>query len=214
MRPNVPDRPGFDPRAAQLPVLDRSVLVLNKSWIPIHVTTVRRAVCMVYQDIARVIATDTLQTHEFEDWLCAEHPVETRFIASTSFPIPAPEVVQLQGYNKIPNHEAPFTRQNLYHRDDHTCQYCARRGTGSMLSIDHVKPRSKGGLTTWENCVLACVKCNARKADRTLRQAGLCLLRQPRRPRWTPYMTLAIEERLSSWRRFTPASDWESSRTG
>ena len=67
MLPNLPDRPDLEKAIQRRPVLDRSVLVLNKSWIPVHVTTVRRAICMVYQDIAQVIATDTLQTHRFVD---------------------------------------------------------------------------------------------------------------------------------------------------
>lgn len=193
----------------QKPALDRSVLVLNRSWLPVHVTTVRRAVCMVYQDVAFAVATDTLQACSFEDWVClAEHPTNT-WITTTSLPIPVPEVIQLLAYNKIPNHEAPFTRQNLYHRDNFTCQYCARKDSPDRLSIDHVLPRSKGGETNWENCVLACRRCNTRKADRSLRQSGLSLLRKPKRPHWTPYMNLAREDRLLSWRRFTSKSQWD-----
>jgi 5-methylcytosine-specific restriction endonuclease McrA len=214
MLPNLPERPELESTAYRRPVLDQSVLVLNRSWLPVHVTTVKRAICMVFQDIAQVIATDTLQTHRFEDWLCIEFPSGTPVITTTSFPIPAPEVIQLHLYNKVPNHEAPFTRQNLYHRDKFTCQYCARRESAAHMSIDHVLPRSKGGQTNWENCVLACVKCNARKADRSLKESGLRLRRKPKRPRWTPYMNLAAEDRLSSWRRFTPQSDWDASRTG
>lgn len=192
------------------PVLDRSVLVLNRSWIPVHVSTVRRAICMVYQSVAQVIASDTLQACDFEDWICLPDPPCSGYIATMTLPIPAPEVIQLLSYNKIPNHEAPFTRQNLYHRDNYTCQYCARKDALDRLSIDHVRPRSKGGLTSWENCVLACIQCNARKADRNLHESGLRLIRRPRRPRWTPYMNLAIEDRLVSWRRFTSKGDWDT----
>ncbi len=214
MLQNLPDRPDLEKATHHRPVLDRSVLVLNKSWIPVHVTTVRRAICMVYQEIAQVIATDTLQTHRFIEWVYIEHQACTAFIATGSLPIPAPEVVQLHVYNKIPNHEAPFTRQNLYHRDNFTCQYCSRRDSATHMSIDHVLPRSKGGQTNWENCVLACVKCNARKADRTLRQSGLRLRSEPKRPRWTPYVNLSPQDRLVSWRRFTPKSDWNAGLTG
>jgi 5-methylcytosine-specific restriction endonuclease McrA len=70
--------------------------------------------------------------------------------------------------------------------------------------VDHVQPRSRGGTTTWENCVLACVGCNARKADRTLKESGLRLLRKPERPRWTPYLNLRPSQRMESWSRFTP----------
>ena len=210
MQPNSPYKTDLDRR----PALDRAVLVLNRSWLPVHVTTVRRAICMVYQYIAHVIATDSLQTYRFEDWICLDDPPTSAFITTTYLPIPAPEVVQLQLYNKIPNHEAPFTRQNLYHRDNFTCQYCARRESSAHMSIDHVLPRSKGGMTNWENCVLACVKCNARKADRTLKESGMHLMKLPRCPRWTPYMNLSHRDRLMSWRRFTPKGDWGASLTG
>lgn len=193
------------------PVLERHILVLNRAWVPIHVTTVRRALCMVYQTAARVVATDTLQTHDFANWVlqAASGPPNQGWIRTASFTIPAPEVVQLLRYDRVPAHDAPFTRRNLYQRDDYTCQYCGHRAGGEKLSIDHVMPRSKGGRTCWENCVLACVRCNTSKADRTLKESGLRLLRQPRRPRWSPYLSLSGPERLPSWQRFTPASLWD-----
>lgn len=192
-------------------VLDQATLVINRSWIPVHVTTVRRAVIMLYQDIAAVVATDTLQVHDFGDWIALGEPNVARWIRGPGYAIPAPEVVQLRLYDKVPAHEAPFTRKNLYHRDHFTCQYCGRRGSADRMSIDHVVPKSRGGRTSWENCVLACVRCNARKADRTLHEAGLRLHRKPARPRWSPYLSLAGGDRLPSWRRFTPDDLWETS---
>ena len=189
--------------------LDQSSLVINRSWIPVHVTTVRRAITMVYQEIASVIATDTLQVHDFESWISLPSPAVTRWIRGAGYTIPAPEVVQLRVYDRVPAHEAPFTRKNLYQRDQHTCQYCGRRGNPDRMSIDHVLPKSKGGRTSWENCVLACVRCNARKADRSLNDAGLRLQRKPARPRWSPYLSLSGNDRLQSWRRFTPDDLWE-----
>jgi 5-methylcytosine-specific restriction endonuclease McrA len=195
-------------------VLDQSALVINRSWIPVHVTTVRRAVIMVYQDIAAVVAADTLQVHDFEHWVSLPEPGVTRWIRGAGYVIPAPEVIQLRIYDRVPAHEAPFTRKNLYHRDRFTCQYCGRRGNADRMSIDHVLPKSKGGRTSWENCVLACVRCNARKADRTLHEAGLRLQRKPSRPRWSPYLSLAGGDRLPSWRRFTPDEVWEATEFG
>jgi 5-methylcytosine-specific restriction endonuclease McrA len=194
-------------------VLDRHSLVLNRSWVPVHVTTVRRALCMVFQTAARVVATDSLQTHDFEDWLLMgemEGIAHQGWVRAGRCRIPAPEVVQLLHYDRIPAHDAPFTRRNLYQRDDYTCQYCGRRTGAERLSIDHVTPRSKGGRTCWENCVLACVRCNTSKADRTLKESGLRLLRQPRRPRWSPYLSMTAPDRLESWQRFTPASLWDA----
>jgi len=164
---------------------------------------------MVYQGVAHVVATDTLQTHAFEDWVCLPEPPVEHWIQTPSMPIPVPEVVQLRHYDKVPRHIAPFTRRNLHRRDSHTCQYCGRHEPSEHLSIDHINPKSRGGLTSWENCVLACVRCNAQKADRPLHESGLHLLRKPRRPRWSPLLSLPHEAWLLSWRRFTPQGQWD-----
>ena len=191
-----------DVMRAQL--LERSALVLNRSWMPVHVTSVRRVLCMVVRDVARVVAPDTLAVYAFQEWIRLLDPPTRHFVRSPSVRIPIPEVVVLRGYDRVPCHEAPFTRRNLFLRDDFTCQYCGRRASAERLSIDHVTPRSRGGRTSWENCVLACVSCNARKADRSLKETGLRLLRQPTRPRWTPYLNLRPNQHLESWQRFAP----------
>lgn len=191
-----------EPRRTDL--LDRATLVLNRSWRPVHVTTVRRALCMVFRDAARIVEPDTLATYTFDEWIEVVPEPDAPAIRSPSIRLIPPEVVLLVHYDRIPCHEAPFTRRNLFLRDDFTCQYCGRRCGSDHLSVDHVLPRSRGGSTSWENCVLACVACNARKADRTLKEAGLRLLRSPVRPRWTPYLTLRPNQRMESWSRFAP----------
>ncbi len=183
-------------------MLERPTLVLNRSWLPVHVTSVGRALCMVYRKVARVVCTETLATHDLREWIERQDALARAFIRTPSVRIPVPEVVVLVTYNRMPNHDAPFTRRNLFLRDEYTCQYCGTRCASDRLSIDHVLPRSRGGATSWDNCVLACVACNARKADQTLKEAGLRLLRAPSRPRWTPYLTLRPHQRLDSWHRF------------
>jgi 5-methylcytosine-specific restriction endonuclease McrA len=194
-------------------ILEHATLVLNRSWMPVHVTTVRRALCMVFREAARVVAVESLQTYSFEEWVEVE-PLDGRCIRSPSLRIRVPEVILLVEYDRIPCHEAPFTRRNLFLRDDYTCQYCGKRAPSDRLSIDHVLPRSRGGMTSWENCVLACVGCNARKADRTAKEAGLRLLRSPGRPRWSPYLNLRPHQRLDSWQKFAPESRRRSSMGG
>ena len=185
-------------------LLNRSALVLNRSWMPIHVTPVRRALCLVIRECARVVCTSSLTTYDFEEWVRADHPDLNLYVRSPSLHIAVPEVILLQSYDRVPAHEAPFTRRNLFLRDDYTCQYCGRKCASDVLSIDHVMPRSRGGPTTWENCVLACVACNAHKGNRTPKEVGLRLLRPPRRPRWTPYFNLRNSQRLESWQQFAP----------
>ena len=189
--------------------LNNPTLVLNRTWTPVHVTSARRALCLLYRECAQAVATDTLMVHDFPQWVELPDPPTERWIRTPRVSVPVPEVILLRRYDKIPCHQAPFTRRNLFQRDDHTCQYCAHRYGADLLSIDHVTPKARGGATSWENCVLACVHCNARKADRTLRESGLRLRRLPRRPRWSPYLNLRGWKRLDSWRRFTPAALWE-----
>ena len=185
-------------------LLERATLVINRSWRPVHVTTVRRALCMVFREAARIVAPDTLATYTFLEWIRRPPPADEVAIRSPSVRLAAPEVILLQHFDRVPCHEAPFTRRNLFLRDDFTCQYCGRRCNTDLLSVDHVLPRSRGGTTSWENCVLACVGCNARKADRTPKEVGLRLLRPPVRPRWTPYLNLRPSQRMDSWARFAP----------
>lgn len=185
-------------------LLDRATLVLNRSWRPVHVTTVRRALCMVFREAARIVSPADLMTYTFEEWLMQSPPEDELAIRSPSVRVAAPEVILLNHYDRVPCHEAPFTRRNLFLRDDFTCQYCGHRCATDRLSVDHITPRSRGGTTSWENCVLACVGCNARKADRTLKESGLRLLRPPVRPRWTPYLNLRPSQRMDSWSRFAP----------
>lgn len=188
----------------RLGLLERSTLVLNRSWRPVHVTTVRRALCLVFRDVARIVSPESLSTFSFREWIDEPVPEGLLTIRSPSVALAPPEVILLARYDRIPCHEAPFTRRNLFLRDDFTCQYCGRRCSSDHLSVDHVLPRSRGGSTSWENCVLACVGCNARKADRTLKEAGFRLLRKPTRPRWSPYLNLRPNQRLDSWAKFAP----------
>jgi 5-methylcytosine-specific restriction endonuclease McrA len=187
-------------------LLQRATLVLNRSWQPVHVTTVRRALCMVFRESARIVCPESLQTYSFDSWIEVPIANPNSAIRSPRVAIAPPEIILLTRYNRVPAHIAPFTRRNLFLRDDFTCQYCARRGPADRLSVDHVHPRSRGGSTSWENCVLACVRCNARKANLTPKEAGLRLLRRPTRPRWTPYLNLRPTQHMKSWSRFTQQS--------
>jgi 5-methylcytosine-specific restriction endonuclease McrA len=99
-------------------------------------------------------------------------------VHSPSISMRLPSVVVLREYVKPARYPA-FTRFNLFLRDQFACQYCGAKGE---MTFDHVVPRSRGGRTTWENVVAACNHCNLKKANLTLRQAGMTLHRPPRRP--------------------------------
>ena len=180
-------------------MLDSNVLVLNRSYLPIHVTSVRRAFALIYRDVARAV-DEAYQTFDFEQW----HRVDGEpAIGTTKGPLRVPRVILLVAYDRIPRRQIRFSRANVFARDKYTCQYCGARPPRSELNLDHVIPRSMGGRTTWENVVTSCVDCNRSKGGRTPQQARLLLRRRPARPRWTPLMNLAIPQlRYDEWRPF------------
>ena len=180
-------------------MLDSNVLVLNRSYLPIHVTSARRAFALIYRDVARAVNED-YRTFDFEEW----HRIEGQpAIGTTRGPIRVPRVILLVTYDRIPKRQIRYSRVNVFARDKYTCQYCGARPPRSELNLDHVVPRSMGGKTTWDNVVASCVECNRRKGGRTPQQARLRLIRKPSRPRWTPLMNLAIPQaRYDEWQPF------------
>lgn len=190
-------------------VLSQPALVLNRSWTAIATTTVRHALGLLFNGAAKAIEPDTYQVHGFDSWSDLAIGEGDPYIQTVRVRIPVPEVIVLTRYNGIPNQSLVFTRRNLYRRDRNTCQYCGARPGTAELSIDHVIPRSLGGKSTWENCVLACVRCNRRKANKLLHEAGLRLAIEPKRPRWSPALEIPIGRRLHSWERFISDRYWD-----
>jgi 5-methylcytosine-specific restriction endonuclease McrA len=107
-------------------------------------------------------------------------------VRSPTTTIRIPSVVVLRDYVK-PQREVAFTRFNLFLRDEFTCQYCGAKGD---LTFDHVVPRARGGITSWQNVVAACGHCNLRKGSRSLKQVGFTLRRPPRRPSTAELMNM------------------------
>jgi len=183
-------------------MLNSAVLVLNRCYLPMHVTTARRAFAMVYQDLACVV-NDQYETFDFDAWRRQRAASETEVIGTPSGSIRIPRVIVLRHYDRVPKRHVRYSRANIFTRDKFTCQYCGDRPPRSQLNLDHVIPRSLGGRTSWENVVCSCVDCNRRKGGRTPEQALLRLRRPPARPRWTPLMNLAASSaRYAEWRPF------------
>ena len=139
------------------------VLILNASYEPLHVCSVKRAITLLMQEVAeRVLDGD-------------------RVLRTPSLVVPVPSVIRLRRYIRRPHRQrVAFNRKNVFRRDDHSCQYCGTRGHD--LTLDHVLPRSRGGPTSWENVVACCRRCNASKRDRTPEEARMFLRRRPRAP--------------------------------
>jgi 5-methylcytosine-specific restriction endonuclease McrA len=190
-------------------VLSQPTLVLNRSWSAIATTTARHAIGLAFTGAARIIRPETYETHGFDSWADLAVPPGEPSIRTVSIEIRIPEVIVLTRYTGMPVQRATFSRRNLYKRDGNTCQYCGVRPGTSELSIDHVRPRSRGGRSTWENCVLACVRCNSKKANRQPTEASMHLLRAPIAPRWTPIMEVPIARVRQSWRRFVSDRYWD-----
>ena len=104
-----------------------------------------------------------------------------QYVNSPSFKMKIPSVISLKDY--IPhNQKPPFTRFNVFLRDDFICQYCNKKFQTKELTFDHLIPRSKGGVTNWENVVTSCSHCNWTKGSKSLRASGFNLLRKPQEP--------------------------------
>jgi len=189
-------------------MLNEPTLVLNRSWVAISTTSVRTALSLVYRRVARVIQPETYETHDLESWSDLSVRQGEPCIRTVRLQIPVPEVILLTGHNHMPRRTVAFSRRNLYRRDGNRCQFCGRKLPTSELSIDHVIPKSRGGHTTWENCVLACISCNVRKGSRLLREAGMAVLRPPTEPRWTPCLTVTTSRRRASWEKFVSEQYW------
>ena len=188
-------------------MLERPALVLNRNWQPVNVATVARSLVMLWNESARVVDPSDYRLYTWADWSRLKPFAGEPFIQAVSVRLRVPEVVVLTDYDRLPSAAVAFSRRNVFKRDHFACQYCGRQPGVEELSIDHVVPRSQGGVSTWENCVLACVACNKRKADRTPGQAGMRLRKQPIRPQWKP-LYAAHPLRMASWSKFVSEAYW------
>jgi 5-methylcytosine-specific restriction endonuclease McrA len=189
-------------------VLNQGVLVLNRSWLAVHVCDVRRALALLVLGLARVV-TEEFETHDLESWEELSRCAEGRMLRTPRFKLLVPEVIVLTHYNAVPPRRVKFSRRNIFERDHFTCQYCERMPPRSELSIDHVVPRSRGGTTTWTNVVLACTECNARKRDHLPSESGMRPRRPPVEPPWRPGAGFRVAAHRRSWQRFVDAAYWD-----
>jgi 5-methylcytosine-specific restriction endonuclease McrA len=162
-----------------------SVLVLNASYEPMHVVSVRRAVVLLLKEKAQLVEA-------------AESVLRSQHVE-----LPTPVVIRLVTYIRIRRRwNLPVSRRGVLARDGYTCQYCGAQPGKRELTIDHVVPRSKGGTKTWENLVTACGPCNRRKGDRDPRQAGMKLSSRPRQPRYFALALIETGTRHSVWSKY------------
>ena len=182
-------------------ILNRPALVLNRHWQPVGVTTVARALVMLWNAVARVVDPESYDSLTWHDWAERVPDPHAPCVRAARMRIAVPEVILLGRFDRLPNASVTFSRRNVAKRDHLTCQYCGDQPGWESITVDHVIPRSHGGPTNWTNCVAACVRCNSRKADRTPEQAHMTLRKRPARPDWKPLFATNAS-RVPSWSRF------------
>jgi 5-methylcytosine-specific restriction endonuclease McrA len=188
-------------------VLALPVLVLNRHFQPVQVTTAKRALVLLYGGAAQAL-DEGGEAYAFDDWRALPARPEDDSLPIVGGTLRVPRVLHLMRYERMPRVSIRLTRRNVMFRDAHECQYCGRRPPLRELNIDHVVPRSRGGGDSWENLVTACRVCNLRKGWKTPEEANMRLARAPFRPRWSmaAHLLLGAGGRFKEWEAFLQAS--------
>jgi 5-methylcytosine-specific restriction endonuclease McrA len=163
------------------------VLVLNSSYEPLNVCTVRRAIVLVLKEKAEMLE------------------IGSRSLHSENVTFPHPVVIRLVTYVRVPRDSTRrrITRRAVFARDSWACQYCGRT---SHLTVDHVLPRSRGGKSVWENIVTSCAPCNRRKGDRTTKEINMHPRRKPKAPGPTVFIRVAAPVVPPAWQQYLLAT--------
>jgi len=191
-------------------VLTRPTLVLNRNWQAINVVSVARALLMLWNETAVAVDPVSYQTYDWQDWSKLRPADDSMAVNAVSLRLRVPEVITLMHYDRLPASDVTLSRRNIHKRDKFTCQYCGSQPGHEDLTIDHILPRSRGGETTWTNCVLACLECNKRKDNRTPEEAGMRLRKKPTKPQWSPLYSLTSLP-IESWKKFISEAYWQVS---
>jgi 5-methylcytosine-specific restriction endonuclease McrA len=152
------------------------ILVLNADYLPINVTTFKKAFKLVFKGKAEVLETDGV-------------------VYSCENTYKKPSVIRLISYVRIPHQKVVMSRENIFKRDDYSCAYC---GSHRNLTVDHITPKSRGGDNSWGNLITCCFKCNSKKGDRTPVEAGMILLYRPSKPNPLSFLSKSYR-RIDKW---------------
>ena len=145
-----------------------NTLLLTAAYEPLKVIDWKRAVTMVLLEKVEVLEEYARQVH------------------SPTLSVALPAVVKLKRLVRRAPQRVKFSRQNIFYRDNSTCQYCHKQHPSHQLTYDHIVPRSRGGKTCWTNIVTSCIRCNLRKGSKSLKAVNYTLLSLPREPSWMP----------------------------
>lgn len=213
--------------------LSSKVLVLNKSWTAIGVSSLQRIITLLHSEYddhepkAHIInppPKGSYEVYTWKDWSQLRPVDGEKGIMSSKQIYKIPEVILLSRYDCVPTQQVNFCRRAIWKRDQFTCQYCGKKPEYDESTLDHIIPKSKGGETSWTNCVLACYQCNSQKADRQPHEAfkpkdkekarlwrgpsPMRLLNQPIKPQYTIFRGDRIRV-LDTWKHWIDKLYWE-----
>lgn len=165
-----------------------SVLVLNATYEPLNVVSMRRAIVLLLKEKAELLEAS-------EQRIRSEH-----------LSLPLPLVIRLVYFVRVPRRvDIPLTRRTVMMRDNYTCQYCGAQPSKSSLTLDHVLPKVRGGKATWSNVVCACKRCNLRKGSRTPEEANMRLRSKPGRPQYVALVFMSRAPAHNVWDKYIPS---------
>jgi hypothetical protein len=176
----------------------KTVLVLNRNWQAINVTTPAAALSMMYSETAMgidIIDEHSMTCYKWKEWTNLFIREGDGSVRTPAGKIKIPKVI-VTAFSKVPLRRPRFTLKNLWDRDQGRCQYTGKYLSANEANVDHVIPKSRGGKTTWTNCVICHKEVNSRKGDRTPLEAGLRLISQPKEPHLLP-CTLYIKNKFN-----------------
>ncbi len=164
-----------------------SVLLLNATYEPLNVVSVRRAIVLLLKEKAEILEAAEQRIH------------------AADFSMPKPLVIRLVYYVRVPRTlKIPLTRRTLMVRDNYRCQYCGTELSKSEMTMDHVVPKVRDGETTWENVVCACLDCNMHKGAKSLKEVNMQLLKNPTRPEYVAVVLLRRSSVKDVWNKYLP----------
>jgi 5-methylcytosine-specific restriction endonuclease McrA len=181
------------------------VLVLNRNWQAINVRTPQQAFVQMATDAATGldIQGDEMVPVRWSQWIQLPIRTDDQSVRTPGGLIRVPQVVVLSRFARVPKRRPKFSARAIWARDGGTCQYTGQALRNGEGNIDHVLPRSRGGKTSWENCVLANKEVNSRKGDRLPEEVGLRLLKEPKAPRELPSTQfIRNTEKIAAWEHF------------